>query len=137
MFTPSRVTVLSVNKTRGTILLRVARADGVTETISADLPNNDSKIIAVWSKHEDRNHLLGYAVGNHLLGHAVGNHEDIAAYFEDEKGYGLEMNVVIAKKIPEGYAMKKRALQDLKESLESELEAINKKIDSKIFDNPE
>lgn len=69
-------------------------------------------IVAVYAEHLDRNTLLGYAMGDH---------DDIAAYFESRKAYGLKMEEVVPILIPKGYASKREGLVEQKEALEAGL----------------
>lgn len=61
-------------------------------------------LIAVYAKglHDDR--LLGYIINSSMF--------DAEAYFEDQKGYGLEFKDVEAITIPTGYSTKKKLIQD-------------------------
>lgn len=77
-------------------------------------------IVAVYAQHLDRNSLLGYAMGNR---------DDIAAYFDDRKDYGLEMEEVTPILIPSGYAGTKKSLMKRKEALEAEMSRIQAQIE--------
>lgn len=76
-------------------------------------------IIAVYAQNVDRNYLLGYAIG------AV---EDIKAYYDDKKAYGLVLEPVNFKRIPKGYAADRKALVQKRDNLQKQLDELDKEI---------
>lgn len=79
----------------------------------------ENKIYAVYGDNGSSRYLLGYATG--LT-------KDIAAFFDDKKGYGLLIEEVQPIHIPSGYKLKLETLKLQKKALELELEEINKQI---------
>ena len=63
-----------------------------------------------------------------FLGYATGKIEDIKAYYDDRKQYGLEVTAVKPLHIPEGYAHKREGLLGRKAQLEKELKDIERQI---------
>jgi hypothetical protein len=64
----------------------------------------------------------------YLLGYAIGAENDIRAFFDDNKGYGLKLSEVKATHIPAGYANTRAKLLQEKAEIEAQLEAINKQL---------
>lgn len=83
---------------------------------------SSNEIYAVYATHVDRSVLLGYATGTP---------KDIHAYFEEKKGYGLEIQTIKPINIPAGYSQKKAALIKIRDRLERELADIIKQIEVK------
>jgi hypothetical protein len=81
---------------------------------------NERPIYAVYATHVDRNYLLGYCISD--------ERQDINAYYDEEKGYGLEVERVAPIVIPSGYAVQKKELVRQREVLKKQLEEIDRKI---------
>ncbi len=62
--------------------------------------NQPPEVYAVYAKNIDRNIFLGYCTSE--------SKEDIEAYYDDKKCYGLMIEQVRPVKIPAGFATKKR-----------------------------
>lgn len=77
-------------------------------------------IYAVYAIHENRNQLLDFAVGEE---------EDIKAYFDDRKAYGLELKPVDPLIIPTGYCAERNELLLEKVKIERRLAALNRKLE--------
>lgn len=84
------------------------------------LQRDDRPIYAVYSVHEDRNILLDFACGNK---------EDIEAYFDERKAYGLEFVLVDPIVIEPGFSSKKSHLLRKKKELENQLKALSRDIE--------
>ncbi len=74
------------------------------------------QIYAVYAQHEDRNHLLDFAIGDK---------KDIEAYFDDRAAYGLVLEPVNPLIIEEGYAEKRDAILEEKKKLEERLKILD------------
>jgi len=66
-----------------------------------------------------------------LLGYAIGHTEDIHAYYDDLKAYGLKLEPVDPVIIPTGYAAKRAVLVKRRDELEAELKELNRKLDAR------
>jgi len=80
-------------------------------------------IYAVYAIHTDRNYLLGYATGKV---------EDIRAYFDDQKVYGLEIKVVKWVHVPANYAEDKSALVAKRNALQKQVDELDRQIKSAV-----
>lgn len=78
-------------------------------------------IYAVSATQLDRDQLLGYAIGRT---------EDIAAYYDSRKGYGLRIEPIKPLRIPDGHARRMAELVKKREAAEKALRQINREIDS-------
>ena len=85
-----------------------------SEECLADLAH--ARIVSVSATQTDR---------NYFLGHAIGATEDIEAYFDDSKGYGLEMEPVSPVVIPAGYAAKRKGMLAKRADLERQLKEMD------------
>lgn len=74
---------------------------------------------AVYAKGTDRDQLLGFATGQQ---------EDIAAYFDDRKGYGIYCNAIKPVNIPSGYAIQRAKLIAQRQELERQIREIDSSI---------
>lgn len=74
----------------------------------------------MYAIHENRNQLLDFAVGEE---------EDIKAYFDDRKAYGLELKPVDPLIIPTGYCAERNELLLEKVKIERRLAALNRKLE--------
>jgi hypothetical protein len=79
-------------------------------------------VIAVFANGDDRRYPLGYAIGAS---------RDIAAYYKDQQQYGLDLEPIQSVIVPEGYADMRADLELRKAELESELDELNKRIQSR------
>lgn len=77
------------------------------------------RIYAVYATHVDNIYLLGYAIGEM---------EDINAYYDDQKAYGLKIKAVKPVAIPKGFAVKRKALLQQKAALQAQLDKLNKEL---------
>ena len=89
--------------------IRATPIDGDTE-----------QIYAIYAKHLDRNQLLGYCYSE--------SWEDIEAYYEDKKAYGIEVEAVRPVRIPKGYADRKALLVKERESLQKQIAELDRRI---------
>lgn len=80
----------------------------------------DDIIYAVFATHLDRESPLGYVINSKL--------EDVEAYFNERKGYGLTFREVWPMQIPRGFAKNKQELLDKKLKLEREIKILEEKI---------
>lgn len=78
------------------------------------------QVYAVFAKHLDRNKLLGYCYSESF--------DDIEAYYEDRKGYGLEVEAVHPIRIVSGYADRKKELADKRDKLQRQIDELNRQI---------
>jgi len=78
-----------------------------------------TNIVAVYAKHLDNRRLLGYAKGET---------KDIEAYFDDDKGYGLELESVEVVNIEAGYAESRTRLLDKRKRIQAELDELNRRL---------
>lgn len=74
------------------------------------------QIYAVYATDNDRNRLLDFAIGAK---------EDIEAYFDDRKSYGLVLEPVNPLIIEAGYLVKRDAILKEKKQLEERLSVLN------------
>lgn len=81
-----------------------------------DEPRQRETIYAVYAKHTDQ---------NYLLGHAIGEVEDIEAYFDDRKAYGLVLEQVDPVSLRSGYAEKRAELLRQRDELERAMNQID------------
>lgn len=70
------------------------------------------QIYAVYANHEDRRLFLGLAVGNV---------QDIQAFYDERKAYGLDLERANIQYIPQGFASRKAALMGKKRELQQQL----------------
>lgn len=77
------------------------------------------KLYIVFATHTDRDIFVGFATGEV---------EDIEAYFDDRKAYGLRIEEAKPIKVEAGYAKRKNELAMKKAFLEAELRTLNNKM---------
>ena len=80
---------------------------------------NSVTVYQVHANHVDRQAFLGLATGCP---------EDIAAYFADQEGYGLEITKANIIAVPEGYAAKRTTLLEKRKQLEAQLKEIQQQL---------
>lgn len=61
---------------------------------------------------------------DYFIGLATGTVEDITAYYDDKKGYGLRIDQANITNVPDGYAVKRDALIAEKRQLEKRIQTI-------------
>ena len=69
--------------------------------------------------------------GPDFLGVATGTIEDIEAYFSDQSQYGLTVTPAQVVNVPEGYAQERRYLVQELADLQSRVDKLNAKLDSR------
>lgn len=93
---------------------------GIKEGLDGYVPQReDEQIYAVTAK---------YTAGPYFLGLATGSQEDICAYFESQKGYGLDVSPVKCINVESGFAEKRRQLLTKQAQLKLELEQIEQEL---------
>lgn len=81
-------------------------------------------IHAVFAKYEDRNRLLGYVIAE--------SEEDVQAYYEDKKAYGLEIETIEPVRIPAGFAAEKSELIRQRDALKKQLQELESRLTSSV-----
>ena len=76
-------------------------------------------IYAVYANVPDRRYLLGFAIGQV---------DDICAYYDDKKAYGLDLEKVDPLVIPAGFAVKRKGLLAQRDQLQAQLDKLNKEL---------
>lgn len=87
------------------------------------IDGDTEQIYAIFAKHLDRNVLLGYCYSE--------SWEDIEAYYEEKKAYGLEVEHVRPVRIPKGYAEQKSTLVKQREALQKQIDELDRQIATK------
>ena len=76
-------------------------------------------VVAVYATQPERQQLLGFAAGDL---------QDIQAFFDDRKAYGLEIRRLQYIRVPTGFAQRKKELERRKTELLQELEEIKSEL---------
>lgn len=76
------------------------------------------QVYAVYAKHVDRNILLGFCISD--------TYDDIEAYYEEKKAYGLEIEPVHPVRIPAKFAIRKKELVKRRLELEKQLKELER-----------
>jgi hypothetical protein len=79
----------------------------------------DTTLFLVWANDSDRRRFLGLCTGHS---------NDIEAYYEDKKGYGLDIESVVPTVITAGYGKRKKELIVQKQELERQLKELDNRI---------
>lgn len=99
---------------------------GIKEGLDGYVPQSgDEQIYAVTAK---------YTAGPCFLALATGSQEDICAYFESQKGYGLDVSPVKCINVESGFAEKRRQLLIKQQELEVEIGIIKQELNSHLKD---
>lgn len=82
------------------------------------------QIYAVHAKHLDRNVLLGYCFAE--------SEEDIRAFYDEDKAYGIVITAVLPVRIPTGYAEQRAALIEQRNNLQKQINELNMQISRRL-----
>jgi hypothetical protein len=84
-------------------------------------PEVNKPVMVVWANNNDR---------RLFLGHATGAAHDIESYYEERKGYGLELEPVEITHVESGYKAHKDNIIAKRDRLQAELDQLNLRLKS-------